>query len=164
MAAEPLNDSEWSKFWELLAAPERSVEMHGELAVLHEKAQDHIDYWHPDDKAVTAHLVGVMSHFAAAIETLANILPAAGNLVAKLPAMKAAVENLSVALRGPAEIPPMPEPPEGYSATVAKPWPSAEQSAALGSNDRSTDPAAEPQARDTAGRFAAIADPPPDHS
>ena len=109
---EPLNESEWSRFWSLLSQPARSPDEHNELADLHAKAQTYIDDWRPDTNLTTAHLIAHAQGVVSLIEQLAQILPAAGGLMARVNQAKATVEHMAGAMRGPAEIPPMPDAPE----------------------------------------------------
>lgn len=122
--AEPLNESEWSRFWSLLSQPARSPDEHNELADLHAKAQAHIDDWRPDTNLTTAHLIAHAQGVVNLIEQLAQILPAAGGLAGRVAALKTQVEHFTQALKGPAEIPPMPDAPEpAHSADEQLPDP-----------------------------------------
>jgi hypothetical protein len=141
--AEPLNDGEWRRFWELLGQPARSAEEYDELADLHGQAQKYIDGWKPDPTITGIHLTAAVTQMARMLRGLYDILPGAGGLRSHIDGIQAAVENLSVALNGPASIPPLPDPP-GKPATAppAADWPSPEQAAALepvGPTDGATD-------------------------
>ena len=140
MAAEPLNEGEWRRFWELLAHPAPSAEEHEELADLHGQAQKYIDGWKPDPKMVNIHLTAAVTQMARMLRGLYDILPGAGGLRSHIDGIQSAVENLSVALNGPANIPPLPDPPG--KPDPAPPAPSPERAAALepvGPTDGDTD-------------------------
>ena len=137
--AEPLNDGEWTRFWGLLAQPVRSVEEYADLKALHTQAQQYIDGWKPDPTLTNIHLTAAVTQMARMLRGLYDILPSAGGLRSHIDGIQSAVENLSVALNGPASIPPLPEPPPAPPKTD---WPSPEQAAALepvGPTDGDTD-------------------------
>jgi hypothetical protein len=131
--AEPLNDVEWTRFWALLAQPTRSVEEYKELSDLHAKAQDYIDGWKPDPAITNIHLTAAVTQMARMLRGLYDILPGAGGLRSHIDGIQSAVENLAVALNGPANIPPLPEPPEAPPAAKIEPA----QQAAMKEDDKS---------------------------
>ncbi len=138
--AEPLNDGEWTRFWGLLAQPVRSVEEYADLKALHTQAQQYIDGWKPDPTLTNIHLTAAVTQMARMLRGLYDILPGAGGLRSHIEGIQAAVENLSVALNGPANIPPLPDPP-GKPDPIAPPA-GPERAAALesvGPTDGDTD-------------------------
>jgi hypothetical protein len=132
--AEPLNDGEWTRFWALLAQPTRSVEEYADLKDLHTQAQKYIDGWKPDPTITGIHLTAAVTQMARMLRGLYDILPSAGGLRSHIDGIQSAVENLSVALNGPASVPPLPDPPEAPPAPPPPPktdWPSPAQQAAM---------------------------------
>ena len=111
MAAEPLNEGEWRRFWELLGQPAHTLGEYAELKALHTQAQQYIDGWRPDPNITGIHLTAAVTQMARMLRGLYDILPSAGGLRSHIDGIQSAVENLSVALNGPANIPPLPGPP-----------------------------------------------------